>query len=124
LVVEDNLINQLVVQNILRKFRVDYAANGREAVDKVHVNAYDLIFMDCQMPVMDGCEATMAIRDFERSIGRSSRIVAMTASVRESDREACFKSGMDGFLAKPLTKDKVMDAIRRFTSVSSRQELL
>jgi CheY-like chemotaxis protein len=117
LVVEDNPINQLVVQNILRKFDADYVVNGAEALQKVQDEQYDLVFMDFQMPVMDGCEATVEIR----KLGHKLPIVAMTASVMDADRQACFDAGMDGFLAKPLSKDKVMAAIRRFTETSRAQ---
>lgn len=115
LVVEDNPINQLVVQNILRKFSADYVANGAEAVAKVKAEDYDLIFMDYQMPIMDGCEATQEIRKMQTD--RRTPIVAMTASVMDDDRKACFNAGMDGFLAKPLSKQKMMAAIRQYASV-------
>ncbi|MGE5504612.1 MAG: PAS domain S-box protein [Actinomycetota bacterium] len=105
LVAEDNSTNQLVAAGILGKLghRVDLVANGLEAVEVVHRLPYDLIFMDVQMPEMDGYEATQAIR---RLGGRHADIpiIAMTANAMKGDREKCLDAGMSDYIAKPVTR--------------------
>lgn len=119
LLVEDTPMNQKLALTFLKKSgcETDLAENGREAVDKVQSELYDLILMDCHMPVMDGFEATKAIRDWQarggpETNGPASRtpIVALTASARLEDRDRCLQSGMDDFLTKPY-KAAQLDAI-------------
>ena len=94
---------------------VHNAANGREAVDKVRGSAYDIVFMDCQMPGMNGFEATVAIRDLERRTARGHTwIVAMTAYALEGDRERCMAAGMDDYLSKPAPPDDYRAAMVRW----------
>ena len=105
LVVEDNNVNQKVVRIMLGKLGVqtDLAANGREAVAAVAAAKYDFVLMDCQMPEMDGFEATRAIRQREaREPGERLPIIAMTANAMQEDRERCLAGGMDDHLIKPL----------------------
>ncbi len=101
LVAEDNLVNQKVALRMLEKLgcRADVAANGQQAVAAVAAKGYDLVFMDIQMPVMDGLEATRAIR---RAADPGPFIVAMTADVMPGDRERCIDAGMDDYIAKPV----------------------
>jgi PAS domain S-box-containing protein len=103
LVAEDNPVNQLVTRRLLerRGFHVDIAADGREAVAMHAQASYDLIFMDCQMPELDGYDATRAIRAREGA-ERRTPIVALTASTMTSDSQRCFDAGMDRFAAKPI----------------------
>jgi len=103
LVVEDNLINQKVVKGLLKKFNMDVklAENGQEALKLLSNNHFDLIFMDCQMPIMDGYEATAHIRSSSEWF-REITIVAMTANAMSGDKEVCIKAGMDGYISKPL----------------------
>jgi signal transduction histidine kinase/ActR/RegA family two-component response regulator len=103
LVVEDNAVNRRVIQSILRKlgYAPDLVTNGKEAVEKVQEKSYDLILMDIQMPVMDGLEATQAIRQLPE-IGQKVFIAALTAGVMLQEREQANEAGMDAFLAKPL----------------------
>jgi CheY-like chemotaxis protein len=105
LLVEDNVVNQRVGRLMLEKLgcRVDIAANGLEAVDMVRHLPYDLVFMDCQMPEMDGFEATIEIRRRQEGPHRLP-IVAMTANVLQGDRERCFEAGMDDYLSKPIDR--------------------
>jgi CheY-like chemotaxis protein/HPt (histidine-containing phosphotransfer) domain-containing protein len=100
--VEDNLVNQRVASAQLGRlgYEVDVAGNGIEALAAVGRQEYDLVFMDCRMPEMDGFEATRAIRAREGE-GRRLPIVAMTANALESDREACLAVGMDDYISKP-----------------------
>ena len=110
LLVEDNHTNQQLVQYILGKrgYHVDVASNGRRAVDACAVAEYDVILMDCQMPEMDGYEATCRIRGLEAARGRHTPILAMTASVLESDRDRCLTAGMDDMIAKPFQPHKML----------------
>jgi len=113
LVVEDNPVNQRVALRLLERFgyRPDVAANGAEAVDAVTRLPYDLVFMDVQMPVMDGIEATRVIRD-KLTGDRAPRIVAMTADVMNDDRERCISAGMDDFVPKPIRADSLLAVLQ------------
>ncbi len=103
LVVEDNTINQMVAMGLVSRlgFDAEVVSNGQQAVEAVARTAYDAILMDCNMPVMDGYEATAAIRHLEGDPGRV-RIIAMTASALAGDRERCLAAGMDDYVAKPV----------------------
>jgi CheY-like chemotaxis protein len=92
---------------------VDVARNGFEAIRKAEASHYDLVFMDCHMPEMDGYEATLEIRERE---GRSKHtpIVAITALAMESDRERCLEVGMDDCIVKPIKKEVVFEMIKKF----------
>jgi PAS domain S-box-containing protein len=114
LVAEDNTVNQLVAVRMLEKrgFGVDVASNGREAVEMHARGAYRLIFMDCQMPELDGYEATVAIRQREQE-PRHTQIVAMTANTVKGDRERCLAAGMDDYVGKPLRAAELEDILTR-----------
>ena len=101
---EDNLVNQEVAFAMLTKLglKTDIANNGREAAELVSRNSYDIILMDCQMPEMDGFEATILIRKQHKNITQLP-IIAVTANVSETDRTACLEAGMNDFLSKPYT---------------------
>lgn len=106
LLVEDHLINQLLATKLIERagHHVTIAHNGQEGLDAVMQQKFDLIFMDVQMPIMNGLEATQRIRAFEMTHGRThTPIVAVTANVMESDRKACRQAGMDAFLGKPFS---------------------
>ncbi len=112
LLVEDNSVNQKVGAALLGKLgcRVDVAADGREALQMSALLPYDLIFMDCQMPEMDGYEATGAIRIREGE-ARHTPIIALTAGALEEDRERCLQSGMDGYLSKPVRAEQLREML-------------
>jgi CheY-like chemotaxis protein len=105
LLVEDNPANMRVTQALLEILgaNVTQARNGLEAVDAFRNGIFDLVLMDCQMPEMDGYEATRAIRQYETAINRSTPIVALTAHAMAGSREASLEAGMDDQLTKPLT---------------------
>jgi len=112
LLVEDNPVNQRLAARLLEKrgHRVVVAANGREALGALGKNAFDLVFMDVQMPEMDGLEATAAIREKERLSGNHQAVIALTAHAMKGDQERCLAAGMDGYLSKPIHAQE-LDAI-------------
>jgi len=115
LLVEDNESNRRVALSMLRKFAVsvEVAVNGQEAVDRCREpGRYDLVLMDCQMPVMDGLAATQAIRGQEQGIRMP--IVALTANALEQDRRRCLDAGMDDYLSKPFSLDGLGAVLRRW----------
>lgn len=122
LLVEDNPVNQMVAQGFLKKLgynKVDKAGNGEQALVQMLSNQYDLVFMDCQMPVMDGFSAARAIRLLEGEQAKVP-IVAMTACTMKGDREKCLESGMNDYVAKPLNKDSLKSAIDRCLHVPTK----
>jgi signal transduction histidine kinase/ActR/RegA family two-component response regulator len=118
LVAEDNPVNQRVTGAMLTRagWTVGFAENGQRAIELLSEGPFDLILMDCQMPVMDGLEATRAIRAAEFGTERHVPIVALTANAFEADREACFAAGMDGFLAKPVRSVDLTAELERWLS--------
>jgi len=116
LLAEDNPVNQRLAVRLLEKrgHRVIVASNGQEAVAALDAAAIDLVMMDVQMPVMDGFEATAAIREKETGTGRHLPIVALTAHAMKGDRERCLDAGMDGYLAKPIRAEELDELLERF----------
>jgi PAS domain S-box-containing protein len=118
LLVEDNVVNQQIAIRLLKKmgFNVDVANNGQEAVEfLVQKSDYDLVLMDCQMPIMDGFVATSLIRNNEenQNIARIP-IVAMTANAMQGDKERCINSGMDDYVSKPIEIEKLQQALKKW----------
>ncbi|VBB07467.1 pac motif [Lucifera butyrica] len=115
LLVEDDKISQKIIAGILsgQKHTVVFAHNGREAIDAVTREKYDLILMDGQMPEMDGLEATRVIRQMEKKAGVHTPIIALTAHALSGDRERFLAAGMDEYLAKPFQPRELVDVIRR-----------
>ena len=117
LVAEDNEVNQKVAVRMLERMNcsVDVVPNGRDAVERFAAgHQYDIVFMDCHMPDMDGFTATEQIRDFERD-GARVPILALTASVMQEDRERCFDAGMDDFLTKPISRSELEAAVAKWS---------
>jgi signal transduction histidine kinase/CheY-like chemotaxis protein len=117
LVVEDNVINQKVAMHLLTHLgcQVDVAGNGHEALRLVREIPYAMVFMDVQMPEMDGLQATEAIRAEELPDRQRIPIIAMTAHAMYGDRERCMAAGMDGFISKPVKKDDLAQVLTRFS---------
>ncbi|MEA3207372.1 MAG: hypothetical protein QOE70_429 [Chthoniobacter sp.] len=115
LLAEDNVINRAVAVGILQKrgHSLVHATNGREAVEAAAREAFDMIFMDVQMPEMDGFAATRLIRDSEQGTGRHTPIAAMTAHALAGDRERCLAAGMDDYISKPLQKAGLLALLAR-----------
>ncbi|WP_428239434.1 response regulator [Gynuella sp.] len=116
LLVDDNIINQKVAEHMLLRVRcqVDIAENGREALDMLERQKFDLVLMDCQMPVMDGLTATEMIRANERISGEHIPIVAMTANTMKEDMEKCLSVGMDDYISKPVRPQQLYDTLQRW----------
>ncbi|HMI31049.1 MAG TPA: response regulator [Candidatus Limnocylindrales bacterium] len=123
LVVEDNMVNQKVAKRLLEKLgcRVDLAANGNEAIEMYERMPFDAIFMDCQMPEMDGYEATRVIRGRQGTRERIP-IIAMTAGVMEAERERCVGAGMDDFIPKPVVAAALKKAVDRWVLPAATEE--
>lgn len=112
LVAEDNIVNQKVVQGILRKINADVKMvdNGVEAVEALCENDYDLVLMDMQMPELDGLEATLKIRQLKSNMGKVP-IIALTANAMKEDEDKCFEVGMNDYVAKPVKADLLIDKV-------------
>ncbi|MBP1760755.1 MAG: multi-sensor hybrid histidine kinase [Firmicutes bacterium] len=117
LLVEDNEINQKILIKMLNKYDMhcDVVSSGREALLAVQNKDYDIIFMDCQMPEMDGYETTARIRELEGQ-QRHNIIVAMTANAMQGDKEKCLQAGMDDYITKPIDFTLLLDIINRYTA--------
>jgi two-component system, sensor histidine kinase and response regulator len=116
LLVEDNELNQRLAGVILNKrgHQVDVAENGQRALEFLAKNKYDLVLMDCQMPVMDGYEATRCLRANTPAVQNPRvPVIAMTANARQSDRDRCLEAGMNDFIAKPINQTQMVEVIER-----------
>jgi two-component system sensor histidine kinase/response regulator len=123
LLVEDNKMNQLVASKVLAKlgFLYDIANHGGEAVSAIQSGSYDAILMDCEMPEMDGYEATAEIRRIEGT-SRHTPIIAMTAAAMDGDREACLAAGMDDYISKPVRPELVGTVLERWITQSVTED--
>ncbi len=121
LVVEDMKVNLMLITKILEKHgcKVFSAGNGKEGVRAMHENRYDIVFMDCQMPEMDGFEATKHIRE-EEGNERHTTIVALTADAMTGDREKCLKAGMDDYLNKPIKQEQITKVLKKWLMKDTR----
>ena len=116
LLVEDNLVNQKVAINLLNKigYPLQVAADGQKALELLDTMHFDLVLMDCQMPVLDGFETTRKIRHAEAGGDRHLPVIAMTANAMEGDRERCIEAGMDDYLSKPISEAAVKSVLKRW----------
>ena len=116
LLVEDNEVNTLIALRMLERlgYAADRVSNGREAVEAVQQKCYTLLLMDCQMPEMDGLDATRAIRAWEAAHGGHVTIVAMTANAMVEDRALCLSSGMDDYLSKPVDRQSLSAVLEKW----------
>jgi len=117
LLAEDNPVNQRVASKLLSKYGFDVrvVSNGREALRAVGEaeEHFDIILMDVQMPEMDGLEAAAAIREMERKTLEHTPIIALTAHAMAGDRERCLAAGMDGYVAKPIRFEELLEVMRK-----------
>ena len=125
LLVEDNDINQMYSSNILKKWncKVDMAANGYIALEKIRKNDYDLVLMDIQMPVMDGFETTRYIRNNFTSPKADVPIIALTANAIKGDNVKCLEVGMDDYLPKPFIPEELFNKIIKLTNIKPKDNL-
>lgn len=116
LVTEDNVVNQKLAVRLLEKmgYQADIAINGRAAIDILAQQSYDIILMDCQMPEMDGFEATAHIRKHDQQHGHHTPVIAVTAHAIEGDRERCLAAGMDDYVSKPINLEILKAALARW----------
>jgi len=126
LVVEDNPVNQKVAQAMLRKMGLwaDVVADGQEAVNALQMIPYDLVLMDCQMPEMDGFQATLCIRqEGSKALNPHIPIIAMTAATMQGDRKKCIQAGMSDFIAKPILKRELTEMLARWLAIKTNDNL-
>ncbi len=124
LVVDDHSVNQQLAQMMLEQMghRVNVVGDGQEALDALEQQSYDVVFMDCQMPEMDGFTATREIRRREGE-GRHTPIIAMTANAMTGDRERCLEAGMDDYVSKPINIERLQEALeRQFSTIAPVEE--
>ena len=118
LLVEDNPVNQVVARKMLEKVGIEYevANNGKEAIERLQQrHEFDLVLMDCQMPVMDGYEATQKLREYEAENDQPRlTIIAMTANAMEGDKDKCLAVGMDDYVAKPVKQDALKKTLSKY----------
>ncbi|MCK5235858.1 MAG: response regulator, partial [Deltaproteobacteria bacterium] len=125
LITEDNITNQKVARNILEKlgYQVDIAANGQEAIEALEAQPYNLVLMDCHMPVMDGYEATREIRNSTSQVrNHNIPIIAMTANAMKGDRDDCIEAGMDDYIAKPIDPKSLAEMVEKWLSELSEPD--
>jgi len=123
LLAEDNPVNQEVAPHMLELLgcEVDVASNGHEAFRAMQTASYDVVFMDCQMPEMDGFEATTAIRQYDQG-QRQAIIIALTANAMEGDQQRCLTAGMDDYLSKPFSQEKLRAILSRWTGPARQSQ--
>ena len=124
LLAEDSLINQRVALGFLERHghEVVVASNGEEALLAMKEETFDLVLMDVQMPVLDGCQATGVIREKEQESGRHIPVIAMTAAAMKGDREKCLEAGMDDYISKPIDPEHLYDMLDEYSQQQSRRE--
>jgi signal transduction histidine kinase/CheY-like chemotaxis protein len=125
LLAEDNIINQKVAQALLSKlgYRADVVANGLEAVRALELIYYDIVLMDCQMPEMNGFEATSMIRDYSSKVlNHNIPVIAMTANAMIGDRENCIEAGMSDYLSKPVKKEELAEMLEKWLKPGDHQD--
>lgn len=125
LIAEDVEVNQVILNSMLTQIglETDIVCNGEEAIEKLNDNNYDLVFMDCRMPIMDGFEATMKIRD-KGITSEQLTIIALTANAGESDKQACLDVGMNDFLSKPYTEKDLLKIVAKWIETESIEKIV
>jgi len=124
LLAEDNRVSQMLARRLLEKHghSVAVARTGRDALEAVEHQKFDLVLMDVQMPEIDGLEATAAIREKEKISGEHLPIIAMTAMVMAGDRERCLAAGVDGYISKPITAQELLKEIQRVRTMTPAEK--
>ena len=125
LLADDNAVNQKLAARLLEKkgHRVTVTGNGIEALAALDREEFDIVFMDVQMPEMDGFEATAAIRKRERGTGLRQPVIAMTAHAMQGDRERCLEAGMDDYISKPVNNRQLIELLEKFSATSQEEKI-
>ncbi len=127
LAVDDHPINQTFAKKLLKKLgfiNVDLAEDGQQALDMIDANSYDIVLMDCQMPELDGYQATTLLREREEKTGDHLPVIALTANAMVGDREKCLKAGMDDYLSKPIKPEKLIATMKKWVETSDGEAAL
>ncbi|MBF0095837.1 MAG: response regulator [Magnetococcales bacterium] len=121
LVVEDDPVNRAVMRGMLKRWpiQVTFAHDGQQAIEQLSQNSYHLVFMDCQMPEMDGYTTCRTLRAMEESLDRHTPVIALTAFAMRDDRDKCIAAGMDDYLAKPVSWREIRSALQRWLATSA-----
>lgn len=125
LAVDDHPVNQIFVQKLLKRLEfnnVDLAENGQQALDMIEQNTYDIVLMDCQMPGLDGYQATSLLRECEEGGVNHLPVIALTANAMVGDREKCLRSGMDDYLSKPIKPDKLLALMQKWVDLDECED--
>ncbi len=126
LVVDDHPVNRLFAKKLLHKMGftdIDMAEDGLQAIEKVNENEYYFVFMDCQMPNLDGYQSTKLIREMEKNKNSHLNIIAMTANAMNGDREKCLKAGMDEYISKPIKSNKLFEVLSKFVDIDIEKKI-
>lgn len=121
LAVDDHPVNQVFIQKVLKKLgfkNVDLAENGEQALNYIENNHYDIVLMDCQMPIIDGYQATTLLRQKEAERGQHLPVIALTANAMVGDKEKCIKAGMDDYLSKPVRPEKLKKIMAKWITLT------
>jgi CheY-like chemotaxis protein len=122
LVAEDNEANQFLIKAITKaeSWEITMVDDGEQAIEAYKKDAFDLILMDVQMPILNGYEATRVIRDIEAGKGIHTPIIALTAYAMKSDKDQCIEAGMDDYIAKPFKRQQFLDVIKNALTLKNR----
>jgi PAS domain S-box-containing protein len=124
LIVDDHPINRLFAKKLMLKIGfsdIDLAEDGLQALEKINQNKYNLVFMDCQMPNLDGYQTTQLVREIEKNKNEHLRIIAMTANAMNGDAEKCIRAGMDDYLSKPIKTQKLLEVLSKYVDISGSE---
>jgi signal transduction histidine kinase/DNA-binding NarL/FixJ family response regulator/HPt (histidine-containing phosphotransfer) domain-containing protein len=126
LLVEDNPVNRQVAQRLLSLMGISYggAFNGKEALEQLERDAFDVVLMDCQMPIMDGYTAVRILRQNEETTGKHIPVIAMTANAMAGDREKCLRAGMDDYMSKPLNRALMEQTLRKWLPEGAKSRVV
>lgn len=123
LVAEDDIMNQEIIKHLLKKIgckNVVVTSNGKEALEQIKKAPFDLIFMDCHMPIMDGFDTTKCIRELQKDNKKQSKIVAVTAKALKEDKDECIEAGMDDYISKPYSEEKFVTKLNKWLNVKKK----
>jgi len=126
LAVDDHPVNQVFIQKVLKKLgfkNIDLAENGEQALNYINHNTYDIVLMDCQMPVIDGYQATSLLREKEANDERHLPVIALTANAMVGDKEKCIKAGMDDYLSKPVRPEKLKKIMAKWLTAGQTEQI-